>query len=235
MNRLDLLYLAIIAIGLLVDHFVLWRTFLRRSRTDPQRARLQVWSSWTILLWTLAVPGIALWSFEGRAWAALGLTVPQGWRLWSAIGVAFALMALYARTGVKIVRSRRRVAVHPDAVDRSPHTGSEFARWAVLSLSAGFCEELVFRGYLIWVFQPALGLWGAAALSLAIFALAHAYQGAKGILAVGVMGGLITLVVLISGSLLPAMVLHALIDVGQGLLAWLILRRSRDTDALAAA
>ena len=235
MNRADVLYLTVIAIGLLVDHFVLWRTFLRRNKTDARRARLRLWTSWLILLWTLAIPGIVLWSFEGRDWEALGLAMPQGWRLWSAIGLAVVLVAFFARTAVRVARSRHRVAVHPDAVDRAPHTGSEFSRWVALSLSAGFCEELVFRGYLIWVFQPTLGLWGAAALSLAIFAVAHAYQGAKGILAVGVMGGLFTLVVLVSGSLLPAIVLHALVDVGQGLVAWLILRRSPDTRVLAAA
>lgn len=69
-----------------------------------------------------------------------------------------------------------------------------------------------------------LGLWGAAGVSVFAFAAAHAYQGAKGIVASGVIGGLLTLVVLFTGSLLPAMVLHALVDVGQGLVTWLALR-----------
>jgi hypothetical protein len=93
-----------------------------------------------------------------------------------------------------------------------------------VSLSAGFCEEFIFRGYLIWAFQPVCGLWGAAALSVVIFATAHAYQGAKGVSTTGAIGSLLTLVVLICGSLLPAMALHALVDIGQGLVAWLVLR-----------
>ncbi|HVP38302.1 MAG TPA: CPBP family intramembrane glutamic endopeptidase, partial [Candidatus Saccharimonadales bacterium] len=52
----------------------------------------------------------------------------------------------------------------------------------------------------------------------------HAYQGAKGLLAAGVVGSGLTFVVLMCGSLLPAMALHALVDIGQGLVAWLALR-----------
>jgi hypothetical protein len=104
-----------------------------------------------------------------------------------------------------------------------------------VSLSAGFCEEFVFRGYLIWAFQPVFGLWGAAAFSVVVFAAAHAYQGAKGFLATGVVGGLLTFVVLIFGSLLPAMALHALVDIAQGLVAWLVLREvQREGDMVTA-
>jgi hypothetical protein len=63
--------------------------------------------------------------------------------------------------------------------------------------------------------------------------MAHAYQGIKGILATGIVGGLFTLVVLISGSLWPAIVLHALVDIEQGLIAWLVLRRAKATNAQA--
>ena len=116
----------------------------------------------------------------------------------------------------------------------SPRTRFEMGWFVALSLTAGFCEEFIFRGYLIWVFRPVLGLWGAAAFSVVVFALAHAYQGAKGILSTGFIGLLFTLVVLITGSLWPAIALHALLDIGQGLIAWLVLRRMADEVGMAA-
>jgi membrane protease YdiL (CAAX protease family) len=96
-----------------------------------------------------------------------------------------------------------------------------------VSLTAGFCEEFLFRGYLIWVFSPWLGWWGAAALSLTFFATGHAYQGWNGVLRTGIVGGLFTLVVAISGSLWPAIALHALHDLGGGIMAGWCCARAR--------
>jgi uncharacterized protein len=107
---------------------------------------------------------------------------------------------------------------------RAPHSRVELASWLGLSLTAGICEEFIFRGYLIRVFQPALGVWLAAAASLIVFAAAHAYQGAKGVVAVGAVGTLFTLIVLVFGSLVPAMAVHTLVDAGEGFVAWLALR-----------
>lgn len=228
MTTPDLLYLALIAILLLLDYFVLWPAFLRRSQANPGRARLWLWSGWMIMLWTLVAAGVALWLFEARTWESLRLVAPHGWRLWGAVGLVLMLVTIYARTVVTIARSKRPKRIkmgNPHVEKLAPHTRSELCCWVATSLSAGFCEEFIFRGYLIWVFQPVLGLWGAAAFSVVVFAAAHAYQGAKGILATGFAGSLLTLVVLISGSLWPAIALHVLTDIGTGLVAWLALRR----------
>ncbi len=77
MTTPDLLYLALVAIGLFLDYFVLWPTFLRRSQADPGRARLWLWSGWMIMLWILVAAGVALWLFEARAWESLRLMAPQ--------------------------------------------------------------------------------------------------------------------------------------------------------------
>ena len=237
MTRPDSLYLALIGVLLLLDYFVLWPMFLRRSQTDPGRARLWVWSAWMSILWTLVAAGVAVWLIEGRAWEALRLISPHGWRLWGSIGLVLALAMTQGRTALRIARSKRSKRIklgNPDVEKYSPHTPSELGWWMALSLTAGVCEEFLFRGYLIWAFQPMFGLWGAAAFSVAVFAVAHAYQGVKGILATGIVGSLLTLVVLISGSLLPAMALHALIDIGQGLVAWLVFRRVQGEGDIAA-
>jgi hypothetical protein len=89
---------------------------------------------------------------------------------------------------------------------------------------AAFREELIFRGYVLWAVQSILGLWPAVVLSCLVFALAHAYQGIGGILKTGLVGAFFMASVLELGSLLPAMVAHALIDIGQGGVAWFILR-----------
>lgn len=233
MTTPDLLYLSLITLVLLLDYFVLWPAFLRWSQVDPGRARLRLWSGWMIMLWGLVGAGVALWWFEARTWESLRFVAPHGWRLWGAAGLVLMLVITYARSVVRIARSKRATKIkmgNPNVEKLAPRSVSEMGWWVALSLSAGFCEEFIFRGYLIWVFQPVLGLWGAAAFSVVVFAAAHAYQGGKGILATGFVGSLLTLVVLISGSLLPAIALHVLTDIGTGLVAWLALRKAQGTD-----
>lgn len=225
MTGADLLYLGLIAALLLLEHFVVWPAFLVRLQANPGRARLWLWSCWMLVLWVMTCAGVALWLFEGRDWGALRLVAPREWRLWGAIGFVLALAIAYGRPAVRIARSSKQIKFANAQVEKlAPHTRSELGWWISLSLTAGVCEEFVFRGYLIWAFRPKIGLWGAAAVSLAVFVAAHAYQGASGVLPVAIVGAVLTLTVLVFESLLPAMALHALIDIAQGLLAWLAFR-----------
>lgn len=227
MTKADALYLALIAIGLSIDSFVLWPRFLRRSDAEPARARVWLWSGTIVFLWTLAIAGVALWMLERRSWTELGFVAPHGWRILGTIGLLLAVAIFYARPVAAIARARRsnkRVKFPKDVARRAPHSRRELAWWMAVSVSAGICEEFICRGYLIWVMRPALGIWFAAAASLIVFAAAHAYQGAKGVVAVGIVGGLLTLIVLVFGSLVPAIAVHILADAGEGFVAWLALR-----------
>ena len=59
-----------------------------------------------------------------------------------------------------------------------------------LAVTAGVCEEIVFRGLLIAVGVHVLGLPlpVAAGLALALFAIGHLYQGPRGMIAVTLFG-----------------------------------------------
>lgn len=84
-----------------------------------------------------------------------------------------------------------------------------------LALTAGICEELVYRGALLHIVErvlPGTSLVLAAAIAVGLFGIAHAYQGVKGVVGTTVLGAVFMAVFLGSGRLLPAMVLHALVD-----------------------
>jgi hypothetical protein len=228
----DLLYVIFIAAGLLFDHFGIWRSFVRRAKSDGPRARSVLWTSWIALLWTITVPGMALWVVESRPWRALRLTAPHGWRLGFAIALVGMLAIWYGRRIGRIARSQRRLRVRmgaPGVVRLVPHTGAELRLWAALSVSAGCCEEFLFRGYLLCLFQPLLGIWGAAVLSVIVFGVAHSYQGAQGVAGAGAIGTVFMFAVLVTGSLWPAVAMHAIVDLGEGVVAWLVLRKGDDS------
>ena len=95
-----------------------------------------------------------------------------------------------------------------------PQNGREKV-WAVLILSptAAFCEEFLFRGYLLtqlgdWLHSL---MWAWIASSVA-FGLAHFYQGWSGMIRAGLLGALLAYPVVRWGNLYPAMLAHWLID-----------------------
>jgi membrane protease YdiL (CAAX protease family) len=226
----DLIFVALFAVvGPLVGYSVYWPAYRRLSQADPAWARWWLWASTIGEQWTLVAFGAALWMAGDRSWTSFGFTVPDGWRLWTAIALILLLAAYHVWAIWTLARSseagasvRQQFSGELPAV--LPRTRTEMYWFGGVALTAGFCEEFLLRGYFIWVFTPWLGWWGAAALSLSFFAMGHIYQGWNGVLRTGVVGGIFTLVVGILGSLWPAIVLHFLLDLGMGIIAWLALR-----------
>jgi hypothetical protein len=103
-----------------------------------------------------------------------------------------------------------------------PRSLVEISLWIALSLTAGFCEELVFRGY----FQRQFGALTrnrAAALLLqaVLFGVAHGYQGIAAIIKITLFGVLYGALALWRRSLRPGMVAHAWSDIYSGWLGLL--------------
>jgi len=108
----------------------------------------------------------------------------------------------------------------PDAVVTAlmPRGAIESAAWVAVSLSAGFCEELVFRGYLQRQLHAWTGRgWLAVVLQAAVFGVAHGYQGVLPCAKIALIGLLFGALAWRRGGLVPGMFAHALVDVLAGL------------------
>lgn len=96
-----------------------------------------------------------------------------------------------------------------------PEAGIERVAFLLVSVTAGICEEVLFRGFLIQFLA-----YGPLALPLAValfaaslsFGLGHIYQGTKGVIGTAVGGFVFGLLFLLCGNLWPGIILHALID-----------------------
>jgi uncharacterized protein len=90
----------------------------------------------------------------------------------------------------------------------------ESLAWLPLALSAGFCEELAFRGYLQRQFQAITGsaVW-AALFQAIVFGVGHLYEGVGAVARIMLFGVLFGLLAVWRKSLRPGMIAHAWSDI----------------------
>ncbi len=105
----------------------------------------------------------------------------------------------------------------------TPRTAVEIMMWIGLSMTAGFVEEVVFRGYLQR--QMAALTRNAAAgivISAVVFGCAHAYQGFLQVTIITALGAMFGVLAHWRKSLKPGIIAHAGQDIFSGLaLSWL--------------
>jgi uncharacterized protein len=107
----------------------------------------------------------------------------------------------------------------------APASVAEAVLWIALSISAGICEEFVFRGYLQQQFARATGrTWVGVAASAVLFGTAHGYEGIAGMLMITVYGALFSILAIKRGSLRAGMIAHGWHDSFTGLLLWALKR-----------
>jgi membrane protease YdiL (CAAX protease family) len=101
-----------------------------------------------------------------------------------------------------------------------PITRWEGAVFILVSVSAGICEEIVYRGYLQRQFRAMTRSATLAILIQAlVFGFSHGYQGFDSMLRITIYGALAGLTAKLTRSLMPTIVSHAWQDLFSGVLA----------------
>jgi uncharacterized protein len=164
------------------------------------------------IAWGLRRRGLRLSDLIGGSWARK-IHVLRDF----GIGVAFILIFGGA---VQVLGSLLKADPPPAMLDMLPKTWFEMTAWVFLSLTGGFCEEVIFRGYLQRQFSALTrSLAGGIAFQAIIFGLAHGYQGWKLMSIIVVYGACFGLLARWRRSLRPGIIGHALQDALGGLLA----------------
>jgi CAAX protease family protein len=98
-----------------------------------------------------------------------------------------------------------------------PQRTMEILLWMGVSISAGICEELVFRGYFQRQFHAYThSRWIALLLQAVLFGVSHGYQGAAACAKITILGALYGSLALWRKSLRPGMMAHAWSDILSG-------------------
>jgi hypothetical protein len=183
-----------------------------RQTAAPNRPMVYVRTilvEWLILALVLA----GVWLHKSPLRTVLG----ERWRSRSQflrdLGIALAFLILSIAVTSAFGHHGQHAATDPAVKFLMPETANEKWLWALLAISAGICEEAVYRGYLQQQFTAYThSIPVGIMISAVLFGAGHAYQGTR--LAV-----LIGLGALLSGALAwwrksvrPGMIAHTLQD-----------------------
>src|SRR5438477_6525952 len=199
---------ALLVVASIFEYAYFWPRFRAALAAGRPGARTRGYRRAVVGQWLFAVGALAIWTSHARPWNALRMTIPHGWRLVLGLALAVAAVALMLLQLFSVVRlsTAQRVAVRPKlgaVAFMLPRTRQDETWFLILSATAGFCEEFLYRGYLAWFFAPWLGGIGAMIAVVAIFGISHAYQGWKGAVKATIAGAVMAAIVLSTGSLIP--------------------------------
>ena len=227
-TTLDIIAVTFIAVA--VPLYSLWERRKNKDLhpdSDPDLLPTSYWRT-IIMLWAMVAMVLGIWVLEGRGFETLGLTAAQtdfGIWVWLAVGLMATLLVFQsykAGTDEKVASTLMASLENEEGVnDVMPRRENEYRLFNWVSITAGITEEILYRGFLIWFFAAWMPIWAAAAASIVVFTLAHLYQNSVTALTkVAGMAVVLTAVYLVSGSLWPAILLHAVVDLTSNAMFW---------------
>lgn len=183
-------------------------------RENP-RARARFFQRFLLVWWATATAVMVSLLLEDAHPRTIGLRKLHGLEPWLLLAAClfFLLVPLWR---VRAPGPYRDAVVAQLARAKALLPGTREERWlfAAVSITAGICEELVFRGLVPAYFDklvPDAPMLGAAASVLG-FGFAHLYQGVRGVVIATLLGLALLCISVATGSIVSAMVLHAAND-----------------------
>jgi len=202
-----------------------WRGRVRMKKllarpTVSTMERLVLYASTIAFQWlSVAVVAWRAWA-HGYTASQLGLTIQDPTKVIAASIVGAVTIAALQwlnlrRVGRLPIESRG--TLQPIAERILPQSTVELLPYLALAITAGLCEEFLYRGFGMAVLAN-LGLrtWVVVVLSSVLFGLAHSYQGRGGVVMTMVVGLVLGTSKIAFGSLVPAVFWHSAVDVVAG-------------------
>ncbi len=213
--------LVLVALGA----WAVWGKFLAdqmRAAVNPDRVKLYASTlGFELLMFALVILGVRLHG------SSLSVVLGDRWQsvrqVLRDIGIA---AAFWIASGLLLVLLSK--LLRADGMGRNmqfllPQGRMQMAMWIALSITAGICEETIFRGYLQRQFialmkNAPVGI----VLSAAAFGAAHAYQGLRMVVLIGLYGAMFGILAHWRKSVRPGMIAHAWQDSFSGVLGSLM-------------
>jgi CAAX protease family protein len=204
-----------------------WRGRIRLKQllakpSVTSRERVSLYFSTIAFQWIAVC--IAAWRAWAHAYTRLDLGLSTGPNLFrtiiTGIGGTLVLATLhwmnFRRMGRLLDKLPARVRAM--AVRILPQSARERLPFSALAITAGCCEEFLYRGFAMAAFARAgFPIWASVVVSSVLFGAAHLYQGRSGLIGTGILGLLFGAFRAHTGSLMPVAAWHAAVDLVAGI------------------
>lgn len=205
-----------------------WRKHLRKSapmEISRGTRYMRTIATVAILLLVLAVD----WWWAARPLAALGFDMPVSPR--GKIGLVIAVV-LIAAVVVGAWLSMRRMTGEKRAMYRTkfesndllPRTSAEFWTFMLVALVIGAGWEVLYRGFLLWLLSPLVGVIGAVCIAALAYGMAHGYKSRRQFVGSIVSAFAFTIAFALTHSLWWLMLLHTFVSAFGGLNSYRMFR-----------
>ena len=163
------------------------------------------WITVAYIWYGISLRGVRMSELVGGGWARLGQVIRD-----LGIGLAFMIVGILTLSGLgHVLRDTQNETTR----QLLPQSRTEVILWLLVALTAGFCEEVVHRGY----FQRQFGAFtksatGGIVLQGLAFGAGHGYQGWKSMVLISIYGCMFGLLAVWRKSLRPGMIAHFVED-----------------------
>lgn len=213
-----------------------WEADKRLVLSNPMK-RLSVYASTIIMLW-LPVVLLMFVVFEGTenqrvSLESIGLVLKWDWPNFLGLAGVF-LLSGYFYYSLKQLKNndaeQQTLREQMAYIQWFLPTNNKEYQWFIfgVSVSAGICEEVLFRGYLMQVLDSYVPTYGAVFIASILFGLPHIYQGPVHVIRTAVIGVIMALAYLATGSLLVPILLHIVLDMYGGALAYMVFDQNQN-------
>lgn len=146
------------------------------------------WLFTAYVWWGLRRAGLSMHELIGGRWRSvedflLDVALAVATWLGALMIIAIAAVAMGMDHSGNIESARKQIGF------LAPQSGLEVFLWVCLSATAGFCEEVLFRGYFQKQFTRLLGnRWVALVVVSILFGLGHGYEGPQRMVLIAMLG-----------------------------------------------